>query len=413
MIRLRHLAEINPPTPEFDLIGDVEAVTFLPLEAVWEDSRLDVSRARPKREVVSGYVRFREQDVVCPKVTPTFQAGRSAVMVGLRHQVGAGTTELHVLRARPTLSEPRFLQYTCLTRQFLDEGVAHFQGVAGLQRVPAEFIKDFTVTDVGVAQQVRIADFLDDQVTRIEEAVDLRQRSITLLRHRANAELVATAFPTDVSTFPITYVADFLMGRQRSPENEMGAYMTPYVRSANVKDGVVEMDNLNLMNFTPAEQNTYRLLRGDVLVTEASGSPEAIGAAGVWMGDKLNTVCFQNHLIRVRPKSGRACWEFLALWARASHRSGSFRSWATGAQILNLGFDSLKRAPVAQLTLEEQIDIARLWNDRESLWLSLDATGVNQVRLLRERKRALITACITGEFDVSSASTRAADAVIR
>jgi hypothetical protein len=32
--------------------------------------------------------------------------------------------------------------------------------------------------------------------------------------------------------------------------------------------------------------------------------------------------------------------------------------------------------------------------------------------LLEERKRALITACVTGEFDVSAASDRAGDAAL-
>lgn len=39
-------------------------------------------------------------------------------------------------------------------------------------------------------------------------------------------------------------------------------------------------------------------------------------------------------------------------------------------------------------------------------------TTVRLRRLLEERKRALITACVTGEFDVSTASTRAEDAAL-
>ncbi len=108
------------------------------------------------------------------------------------------TTELHVLRARPTLSEPRFLKYVCLTKQFLDEGVARFQGVAGLQRVPAEFIEDFQVTDAEIGQQTRIADFLDDQVARVDQVVAMRRHQLVLnsRRHRAalaNAAMVLGA----------------------------------------------------------------------------------------------------------------------------------------------------------------------------------------------------------------------------
>ena len=74
-VRLRFLAEVNPPTPAFDRIADEELVTFMPLETVWADGRADTSRARPKAEVSTGYVRFMEGDILSPKVTPTFQAG--------------------------------------------------------------------------------------------------------------------------------------------------------------------------------------------------------------------------------------------------------------------------------------------------------------------------------------------------
>ena len=45
----------------------------------WPGTRLDGTRTRPKEEVVSGYTRFREGDVLVPKITPTFEADRSTI----------------------------------------------------------------------------------------------------------------------------------------------------------------------------------------------------------------------------------------------------------------------------------------------------------------------------------------------
>lgn len=59
MTRLRYIAEINPATPAFDLLADETDVTFMPLETVWADHRLDTSRVRMKATVSTGYVRFQ------------------------------------------------------------------------------------------------------------------------------------------------------------------------------------------------------------------------------------------------------------------------------------------------------------------------------------------------------------------
>lgn len=94
-VPLRYLAEINPPSPELDAMSDNAEIEFLPLEAVWPDERADQTRVILKHDA-SGYTRFNAGDIVSPKVTPTFQAGRSMIT----NHAGVGTTELHILRAR-------------------------------------------------------------------------------------------------------------------------------------------------------------------------------------------------------------------------------------------------------------------------------------------------------------------------
>ena len=49
----------------------------------------------------------------------------------LGQRMGAGTTELHVLRARPGV-DPRWICYAVRSGHFLQEGVTAFEGVADL-----------------------------------------------------------------------------------------------------------------------------------------------------------------------------------------------------------------------------------------------------------------------------------------
>ncbi len=187
--------------------------------------------------------------------------------------------------------------------------------------------------------------------------------------------------------------------------------MVPYVRSANVKDGrIVLGEDLKLMNFTPTEQDRYALRFGDVLVTEASGSPQAIGASAVWKADLPGVVCFQNHLLRLRPASTQWSADYVGWWARASDAAGAMRVWATGANILNLGSESLRAmsVPVRDAVAQRQVSerCATAVGNLERLQAACQAS----VDLLTEQKQALITAAMTGEFDVTTARKVSADA---
>jgi hypothetical protein len=87
------------------------------------------------------------------------------------------------------------------------------------------------------------------------------------------------------------------LGRQRSPEQDAGAHMTPYVRAANITPGGMNLSDLLEMNFTPAEREVFGLKAGDVLLTEASGSASQVGRAAIWHGE-VEPCCFQNTVRR-------------------------------------------------------------------------------------------------------------------
>lgn len=181
--RLRHVAAVNPPTPEFDRLPDEAAVSFLPLEAIWPGGDLDTSRRRPRHEVSVGYTRFREGDVLLPKITPTFQADRTVVVSGLEGGIGAGTTELHIVRVAPA-ADARYIRYLLSSKPFLDEGEASMFGVAGQKRVPDSCVRDLVVPVAERPRQRAIADYLDAETARIDALIDNKRRMVELLEER-------------------------------------------------------------------------------------------------------------------------------------------------------------------------------------------------------------------------------------
>lgn len=204
-IRLRFLADVNPPTPAFDRVPGNQLITFMPLETVWADSRLDLTRTRSRDDVSSGYVRFQQGDILSPKVTPTFQAGRSAYIQSLPTRVGAASTEVHVIRPNFAVADGRYIRYGLMSKGFLDGGVSQFQGMAGLQRVPDSYLRDIVLVP-DLVEQRRIADFLDDQVARIGSATRLRASSADAAwdLYRATVDEAISSFG---ATIPLKYLA--------------------------------------------------------------------------------------------------------------------------------------------------------------------------------------------------------------
>lgn len=95
-------------------------------------------------------------------------------------------------------------------------------------------------------------------------------------------------------------VAEVRLGRQRSPKNHDGANMVPYLRAANIKATGLALGDVKSMHFSATEQVVFKLQPGDVLVSEASGSPGEVGKSAVWANELPSPVCFQNTLLRLR-----------------------------------------------------------------------------------------------------------------
>lgn len=166
------------------------------------------------------------------------------------------------------------------------------------------------------------------------------------------------------------------MGRQRSPRHAHGEFVVPYLRAANVKDGQLQLDDVLQMNFTPTEQRKYRLLPGDVLVTEGCGSLAQLGASCAWQGDMPGPVCFQNTLLRLRAKPDIALPEFVEVWARHAHATGVWAEIAAGTNIYHIGSQRAENLSLGVPPLAEQrriVDVSRAINALEARALEVAA----------------------------------------
>lgn len=134
------------------------------------------------------------------------------------------------------------------------------------------------------------------------------------------------------------------LGRQRSPKNRSKNHATVYIRAANITESGLDLSNLLDMEFTPDEQERYRLSYGDIVLSEASGSPSQVGKPAIWRNE-ITLCCFQNTVIRLRPLADLS--EYLLNYYKHCYTNGIFSKIAGGVGINHLSADKFSNIPVA------------------------------------------------------------------
>lgn len=142
------------------------------------------------------------------------------------------------------------------------------------------------------------------------------------------------------------------LGRQRSPSKVGKANPTSYIRAANITEGGVDLSDVLEMEFSETEKETFALKVGDVLLTEASGSPEHVGRPAIWKRVE-GLYCFQNTVLRFSPEgigSEYAFYSFLAM-----QKLGVFSKLSGGVGINHLSAGKFSKLPVPLPPVDEQI----------------------------------------------------------
>ncbi|MFT5633243.1 MAG: type I restriction enzyme S subunit [Rubritalea sp.] len=181
--RLRFSITSNPIKSEVNEIDDVTLVSFVPMESVSEKGSINVSKAKEKGEVYSGYTYFAENDILIAKITPCFENGKGAKAKGLINGIGFGTTEFHVLRPNTEINAD-WLLYLTQSHLFRKKGEAEMIGAGGQKRIPEDYIKNYLVGVPCSDEQQKIAAFLDWKTGQIDALIKKKKQIIEKLEEQ-------------------------------------------------------------------------------------------------------------------------------------------------------------------------------------------------------------------------------------
>ena len=162
--RLSNMVQINPK----NYVDDNKEAAFIPMEKI-EATYLSsyTYTVRKWREIKSGYTHFADGDVAFAKITPCFQNRKSMILNNLPNGIGAGTTELKVLRPYRNTLSVEYLLFFLESPYFVEEAV--FKGTANQQRIISGYLENKLFPLPPLNEQRSIAEKIKKSIVAVEQ----------------------------------------------------------------------------------------------------------------------------------------------------------------------------------------------------------------------------------------------------
>ncbi|MCI0391341.1 MAG: restriction endonuclease subunit S [Acidobacteria bacterium] len=185
------------------------------------------------------------------------------------------------------------------------------------------------------------------------------------------------------------------LGRQRSPRNRSKDYPTKYIRAANITERGLDLSHVLDMEFEPHEIERYLLDNGDIVLSEASGSPTQVGKPAIWR-NQFSICCFQNTVIRLRPNGIPS--EYLLVVFKGYYVNGLFSKIAAGVGINHLSADKFSTIPIPLPPLAEQAQIVAEVERRLSVADEIEATLDAELKRAERLRQSILKRAFEGKL---------------
>jgi type I restriction enzyme S subunit len=368
----------------------------------------------PVGDIGSSKLLLRGGEVLVSKLNPRI----SRVLTASQHVVPTlASTEFIALIPGPDL-DSRFFCYWLQSetaRQFLDG--ATMSVTRSQQRVRPDILTGSWLSVPVVSRQRAIAAYLDRETVRIDALVAAKQRMVDLLEEQfavARIDLVIGAsqthrrsgpewlgsIPADWAVKRLKFVAHMESGH--TPNKQIDAYWIdctiPWITLNDVSD--LEQDwrfsnPKNAVNELGLQNSSAHVLPANAVVLSRDAT---VGRSALL--DRPMAVS-QHFVAWVCGPELMPEYLLNVVRGPMQHHFGSLTA---GATIATIGMPDLNQLVVPLPSMEEQAQIVERIAAAERLASKTISTVTAQIKVLQERRQALITAVVTGQLEIPEAA---------
>ena len=331
-----NVSDIFELNPKNNVPDDTQS-GFIPMACVDDGFGYAHSfETRPWGEIRKGYSHFQNGDIGIAKISPCFENRKSTIFYDLPNGIGAGTTELTVLRGHCVNIE--FYLYLFQSEWYIFEGTKEFKGVVGQQRVNKEIFTTLLIPLPPIEEQNRIVTEIKkwfSLIDTLETAKEDLQTSIAQAKSRIlDLAIHGKLVPQDPNDepaiellkrinpkftpcdnahcqyrFPICWelvkledVCEFIRNGV-SIRQIKGANGIPITRIETISNGIVDRDRMGYAEIIDDTYEKYYLQHGDILMSHIN-SPIHVGKSALYESIEGEKIIHGMNLLCLRMKTG-------------------------------------------------------------------------------------------------------------
>ncbi len=393
LVQLEDVAEVIDPHPSHRAPRvDPTGVPFVGIGDVNEDGTANFSGAR--LVPLSTFVEHNERYSLEDDLIGLGRVASVGKVVSLPKADTPYTISPTLAVIAPRSIGKEFLLFALRSPQLQNQLEGMKQG-SGRQSVGITKLRTVTIPLPSSAEQVRIVEVLDQQLSRLESAL----ASVKVVREKAEAfrrSLLHAALSGELTggaeewrEVTLGAIAELSLGIMLDKKKETGLHQVPYLANVNVRWGSFSLAGLKTMQVLPNQRERAEVRLGDVVACEG-GEP---GRAAVWLSEQ--PIAIQKALHRIRPRPG-VLPSFILYILEERFRGVVDDPLFTGTTIKHLPKEKLERLPLFLPPLAVQEHIVNVLEERLSrLSNALGVASQLEARIVAER-RSLLHAAFTG-----------------
>jgi len=291
--------------------------------------------------------------------------------------------------------EARFFKWVLKSSGYIQELNASTNQLRDGQSIK---FSDFAAIDLPlppIEEQRRIADFLDDQVARLDETTSRRKHQIIVSEEQFTSYVSELTKQGAEKIWRISRA--FISGSGTTPNSDNPKYFDgriPWVMSGDLNDARISVTKKTVTEDALHDFSALKVFpTGTVLVAMYGATVGKTGLLGI-------DACV-NQAVCALKERGPILGRYLQLWLIGERTQ--IIELASGGGQPNISQEIVRSLKVTCGDLDWQKDrIAQL--DAAEISAHSQASLIrSSIQLLEERKRALITAAVTGQMDVTTA----------
>lgn len=353
-------------------------------------------------------VSFEKNDVLFGKLRPYLAKSWLATFSGVC------SSEFLVLRTAKL--HPKYLNYFSLTNEFIDQVNSSTYG-SKMPRASWEFIGLLPVPTCSYSLSEKVARFLDHETAKIDNLIEKQQQLIELLKEKRQAVIshaVTKGLNPDVpmkysgvewlgevpahwELVPLKYLCNFSGGGTPTKDNlsYWQGGTVPWVSPKDMKSFWISETQDYVTPKAVSESSTNYVEEGSLLMVVRPGIlqrniPVAINIVKVTMNQDMKALRFNE-----RMKA-----HYAAYFINGNVNSLLLEWTKEGATVESIEHEYLANGLIPVPPIDEQHWIIKSISDQMIRFELLEEKALTGIRLLQERRTALISAAVTGKIDV-------------